>query len=178
MANEIRLDVITGSTYYIRFYNSSNQVWNGTSFVAISTATWANTAVTCSEALAGSGIFVATFPVGIATVGNYQWTAYLQEGGTPVSTDPKVFGGLITWSGTAISDLQTETAKKILTLDWATVTGEASRSVLNALRRLRNRITRVDATGTVYKEDDTTAAWTVVLTTDAAVEPIVTVDPD
>lgn len=178
MANEIRLDVDTGNTYYVRIYNTANQVWNGASFVSISSAVWVNTAVSCSEAVASSGIYLATFPVGIVTAGNYHWIAYLREGGSPAVTDAKVAGGLIVWTGTAESDVQTESAKKLLTIDWTTITGEASRSVLNALRRLRNKTARSGTVGTVYKEDDATSAWTVALATDANAQPIITVDPD
>jgi hypothetical protein len=49
--------------------------------------------------------------------------------------------------------------------------------VLNALRFLRNKWTVVAGTLTVTKEDDTAAAWTGTVTTDAAAVPIVGSDP-
>lgn len=70
-----------------------------------------------------------------------------------------------------------EIADEVLTRDWTEVTGVASRSVLNALRALRNRVTRSGATLTVYREDDSTTAYTAALTTDAGAEPVTSVDP-
>ncbi len=54
------------------------------------------------------------------------------------------------------------TGEGLLKLDLSTVTGEADRSVFNAIRVLRNRVVVNKNTGlvTVYKEDDTTTAWT------------------
>lgn len=66
----------------------------------------------------------------------------------------------------------TNIAKKVLTLDWTTVTGEAARSVLNALRKLRNKISfNGTNTLTIYKEDGTTSAYTQSVSTDDAQEP-------
>ena len=56
-----------------------------------------------------------------------------------------------------------DVADTLLKRDWTAVTGEAARSVLNALRRLRNRSTRSGAAGVVMKEDDTTPAWTAAV---------------
>lgn len=68
-------------------------------------------------------------------------------------------------------------ADAILKRDWSAVTGEASRSVLNALRFLRNKWTAVGTTLTVTKEDDSTTAWTATITKDAASDPITGSDP-
>lgn len=68
-------------------------------------------------------------------------------------------------------------ADAILKRDWTAVTGEAARSMLNALRFLRNKWDASGGTLTVTKEDDTTAAWTGALTTDATADPIIGVDP-
>lgn len=65
----------------------------------------------------------------------------------------------------------------ILTTDLSTITGEASRSVLNAIRLLRNKWTVAAGTLTVYKEDDSTSAWTGAVTTDGAAQPITGNDP-
>ena len=69
-------------------------------------------------------------------------------------------------------------ADAILKRDWTQVTGEASRSVLNALRFLRNKWTAIGATLTVMKEDDSTTAWTAAITKDAASDPITGSDPN
>lgn len=61
--------------------------------------------------------------------------------------------------------------------DMSAVTGEASRSPLNALRVLRNKWSISGATLTVTKEDDTSTAFTSTLVTDAAADPITSSDP-
>lgn len=70
-------------------------------------------------------------------------------------------------------------ADAFLKRDWTGLTGEASRSVLNALRAIRNKFTT--ATGAagyvVKKEDDSTTAWTGVLTVDGD-GSISAMDPD
>ena len=75
------------------------------------------------------------------------------------------------------TDAITEIVLAILKTDWTGITGEASRSVLNALRGIRNKTSVAAGTLTVTKEDDATSAWTAAVTTDAAADPIVTVDP-
>lgn len=69
----------------------------------------------------------------------------------------------------------TENADALLKRDWNSVTGEASRSVLNALRFIRNKFSTSVTPGsvTIYKEDDTTVAYTKTVTTDATANPIV-----
>jgi hypothetical protein len=70
-----------------------------------------------------------------------------------------------------------QVADAILTRDWTAVSGEGARSVLNALRFLRNKWSITTGTLTVTKEDDTTAAWTAALTTQTAAQGITAVDP-
>ena len=64
-------------------------------------------------------------------------------------------------------------ADALLKRDWTAVTGEASYSVLQALRMLRNSWNTTGGTLSVKKEDGTTNAWTRVLSTDAAADPII-----
>lgn len=71
----------------------------------------------------------------------------------------------------------TENADEVLTRDWTSVTGEAARSVLNALRFLRNKWSVAGTTLTVTEEDDSTPAWTAALTTNAAADPVTGSDP-
>lgn len=52
------------------------------------------------------------------------------------------------------------------------------RSVRNALRRLRNKCAVVTGAMTVYKENDSTEAWSAAVTSDAAANPITAVTPD
>jgi hypothetical protein len=79
----------------------------------------------------------------------------------------------------AVGDIPTavQNADALLKRDMSVVTGEAARSLLNAIRFLRNKWSVSGATLTVTKEDDTTAAWTATLATDAAADPVVGSDP-
>ena len=68
-------------------------------------------------------------------------------------------------------------ADAILKRDFTAVTGESSRSMLNALRLLRNKWDVAAGTLTVKKEDDSTTAWTAAVTSNASAEPIIGSDP-
>jgi len=68
-------------------------------------------------------------------------------------------------------------ADAILGRDFASVTGAATRSVLNALRALRNKVTVAAGIMTVYQENDSTTAWTASVATDAAANLITEIDP-
>lgn len=70
-----------------------------------------------------------------------------------------------------------ENADALLKRDWSSVTGEAARSALNALRALRNKWSISGSTLTITKEDDTTTAFTSSLTTAAGTEAITASDP-
>lgn len=64
-------------------------------------------------------------------------------------------------------------ADAIMKRDWTAITGEASYSLLQALRMLRNKWDTASGTLTVRKEDGTTVAWTRALAVDPAAQPIV-----
>jgi hypothetical protein len=68
-------------------------------------------------------------------------------------------------------------ADAILKRDFTAVTSEASRSMLNALRLLRNKWDVASGTLTVKKEDDSTTAWTATITSNPSAEPIIGSDP-
>jgi hypothetical protein len=74
-----------------------------------------------------------------------------------------------------VNDAEPVTA--ILKFDWDGFTGEADRSMLNALRFLRNKWSISGSTLTITKEDDTTSAWTSTVTGDASANPITASDP-
>lgn len=80
---------------------------------------------------------------------------------------------------TNVSALPTANANAdaLLKRDWTAVSGEAARSVLNALRFLRNKWSVTTGTLTVTKEDDSTSAWTGTVTTDEAALPVTGNDP-
>jgi len=67
-------------------------------------------------------------------------------------------------------------ADAILKRDFSAVSGEAARSMLNALRFSRNKWAIVGGVLTVYKENDSTVAWTAPVTTTAG-DPVSGVDP-
>lgn len=69
-----------------------------------------------------------------------------------------------------------ENADAILKRDWTSVTGEATRSALNALRFLRNRWIIAGGVLSVKKEDDATDAWTGVVT-ETPGDPVSQIDP-
>ena len=70
-----------------------------------------------------------------------------------------------------------EVADAVLGRDFASVSGAAARSLLNAARFLRNKWSISAGTLTVTQEDDTTSAWTAALTTDAGANPVTASDP-
>lgn len=72
-----------------------------------------------------------------------------------------------------------ENADALLDRNMATGADTNARSPRNALRSLRNKVSRDVGTGviTVTKEDDSTTAWTAASTADAAAQPVVSVDP-
>ena len=57
------------------------------------------------------------------------------------------------------------------------VESTTARSVMNALRSLRNRWANASGTLTVYRENDSTAAWTSALTGDGAANPTIESNP-
>lgn len=69
-----------------------------------------------------------------------------------------------------------ENADALLKRDMSAVTGESARSPLNSFRFNRNRFTIAGSTLTVFKEDDSTVAWTATITT-AAGNPLNSSDP-
>lgn len=73
-------------------------------------------------------------------------------------------------------NLLNQTADTLLTRDFNSVSGEASRSALNSLRKLMNKVAVSGTTLTVYKEDDATSAFTQTVTTSSSAEPIISVD--
>jgi hypothetical protein len=54
---------------------------------------------------------------------------------------------------------------------------DGGRTVTQALYALRNKVTVISGTMTVYAADDSTIAWTATVTTDAAADPVTGVDP-
>lgn len=89
-----------------------------------------------------------------------------------VATSTRLASSSYTTPPTAI-----ENADALLKRDWTAVTGEAARSVLNALRFLRNKWSIGSGTLTVTTEDDTTTAWQATLSSSASADPVIGSDP-
>ena len=70
-----------------------------------------------------------------------------------------------------------ENADTLLKRDWTVITGEAARSMLNALRLLRNKWQIATGTLTVYKEDDTTPAWTAAANSETSSDVVTGMEP-
>lgn len=87
------------------------------------------------------------------------------------------------WAGAATNSADSallsgnEVADAVLKRDMSAITGEASRSPLNALRLLRNKWSVSAGTMTVTKEDDTTSAWTSAVVGTPGADPITSSDP-
>jgi hypothetical protein len=82
--------------------------------------------------------------------------------------------------GEAVGSINTQDfADGLLRRNLASVSesGLPSRSPLNAIRFLRNRWAVATGTLTVYKEDDSTSAWTSTLSTTASADAIIGSDP-
>lgn len=67
---------------------------------------------------------------------------------------------------------------QVLKRDFASVTGEAARSLLNAARLLRNRWVATPTAISVKKENDTDEAWAGSLSTVAGAAPVTAMDPN
>jgi hypothetical protein len=114
----------------------------------------------------------------LATVAGYVDT----EVGTlqTTATAIKARTDLIPAAPAAVGDIPTATqnADALLLRDWTAIVATVpARSALNALRWLRNRWSIVGGLLTVTKEDDATTAWTAVVSTDAAADPVTGSDP-
>jgi hypothetical protein len=69
-----------------------------------------------------------------------------------------------------------DAAELVLLRDLSTVGTPASRSLLNAIRKLMNKVAISGSTLTVYEEDDSTAAYTQTIATDSGQLPIQSLD--
>lgn len=82
----------TGRVVYTIIRNTSDQVWNGSSFVAYNAANWTTYAVSLAEQGA-TGYYAATIPAGITVDGIYTVEHHDRSGGSPAVTDATVFTG-------------------------------------------------------------------------------------
>lgn len=138
----------------------------------------------------GSGYYTATIPA-IAVMGRVRLAFvtiasyvpfYVDYDVIPAEEvyDPLYAGGInltVELSTLAEQAAGFQAMTQILKTDWNTLNGEASFSVLNALRFLRNKKTISGTTLTVYEENGVTPAYTLTLTTDSSALPIVGSSP-
>ncbi len=117
---------------------------------------------------AAGGVFIAGSNA--ATTVNITGTLSGSVGSVAGNITGNLLGTLTTTERNAIADAN-------LNRDMALVTVTNARSPINALRFLRNAWTAGATTLTVYKEDDTTTAWTSVLTLNAGAIAITGSDP-
>ena len=96
---------------------------------------------------------------------------------TATGADPIDFVRQVVEDLPGAASYATTCADALLTRDWTSVSGEAARSVLNALRFLRNKWTLSGSTLSVKKEDDATEAWNAATTNTAGADPVTGVDP-
>lgn len=69
-------------------------------------------------------------------------------------------------------------ATALFKFDISTITGEASRSLIRAIRPLVNKVVVAAGLMTIYKEDDTTISHTMNVTENASANPITSQDPN
>lgn len=105
-----------------------------------------------------------------------QTVIYTTESTWDEGIDVKAIGAGIIAAGSIAADALLEIADALLKRDMSAVTGEASRSPLNAFRFLRNKWDIAAGTLTVKKENDSTTAWTGAVST-APSDPVTGVDP-
>ena len=74
------------------------------------------------------------------------------------------------------ADAATEIVDALLKRDMSAVTGESARSPLNAMRKLMNKWAISGSTLTVYKEDDSTSAYTQAVSTSSSADPVTGLD--
>lgn len=87
----------TGATLYYIIYDPDNNIWDGSSFVAVNTANWGLYALPLVEN-GVTGNYFATFPSTIPE-NLYYLVGYQQSGGSPLSADAFVFVGSMDWDG-------------------------------------------------------------------------------
>lgn len=119
---------------------------------------------------------VASSIAGVFDANVTQWAgitvASPDTAGCPLVT---VLDGSIA-AATFASDSFTAIADGVWKRDFSAITGESARSVLNALRKLMNKVNVSGSTLNIYKENDTTIAWSQTITTTSGAAPITTLD--
>lgn len=161
---------------------TATEVWQTATRVLTAST---NFTIPTAAAVASAVWTFAASGVAFSTIASHVWaqkeSVTIATGGFPVGgyAAGAVTAAAIAADAITSSELASTAAEKIadaiLNRDLAGGASGDTRNVRNAFRMLRNR---VDAsTGTVYAENDSTAAWSFAVST-AAGNPIVAIDPD
>jgi hypothetical protein len=160
---------------------------------------WGSGAITAA-AIANGAIDAATFAAGAidaaalaadagTEIGTAVWATAARTLTANTNLNDLSAAGVRAAVGLASANLDTqldalptavENADALLDRDMSTGADNGSTTVRTprqALRILRNKVDIAAGTGTVKKEDDSTTSWTFAVTTDAAAEPIIGVNP-
>jgi hypothetical protein len=136
---------------------------------AISDAVW-------DEDLSGHAVSGSTGEaLASAATGGDPWGTAL-PGAYGAGTAGQIVGDFLDAQISLIPDADAN-ADAVLNRDMASVSDTNDRTLLNAIRALRNKWSTAGATHTVYKEDDTSVAWTAPLDTAPTGDVITGADP-
>ena len=102
-AGELKASYSTGSNLYTVVVSATGTAWNTVTpaFEAIQNANWANYAVSYTEQ-GTTGLYLATFPAGIVTLGTYNAYTYIRLGSTAAVGDTLLGTASLDWSGSAM----------------------------------------------------------------------------
>ena len=143
---------------------------------AITTLTGAVVNVDLVDTTTTNTDMVGTDSAALASVCTEGRLAELDAANLPADVD-----AILADTGTDGVVISATTANQIsdalLNRDFASVSDTNARTALNALRFLRNKWSIAGTTLTVTEENDTTAAWTATVSTDAAADPVTGSDP-
>lgn len=120
-----------------------------------------------------TGLWTTVLPVVTGfTTGSIYFAQVEHSGGSPIVQTREFQWG--EEQGDGLNAIADATLKR----DLSVISGEGSRSLLNAVRFLRNKWSISGDTITITKEDDSTTAWTAVLTSTANPSGITGSDPN
>lgn len=139
MANTYYFGYKTGASLYFVLTNpDTGQIWNGSAFETPNTSNWTTYAVSMPETT-GIGRYPITFPAAITTRGPYSFSIR-KSTGTASPTDIEIGGGVLGWTGTSFTSLEslpiftgfdfTRAMQKILSSTTAPCSGAGSGHVV------------------------------------------------
>lgn len=116
MSSEFRLPTNeSGLTVYGVLYNSTSQVWGGSSFAAYSTGSYANYDLAATE-LGSGGTYVINMPSGVTTPGIYEMQMYEQIGGSPAEGDRWLGSVNVDWNGGEVTSSVSSDDRDLISL--------------------------------------------------------------